>query len=495
MDLARAPRYALACGLAMAAQALLAAVEERTVTTPVAVAQLAIAFMPGPAATAIIGLLHEWATRLAIGSAVAGVLLAGAVAGWTRRPLLALVPWTAGPLGALAIPQLGSDAAATLIPAAVGAAVTWATVGAGSAARRSASRRRLLLGAGALATAGMLASAGTRAVRVLRARVVAGGTLPALASLRAAAPADPAEDPRLVRTAPELVADITPNADFYVVDEAIVKPVVDAERWRLGVGGNVRVAFALGYDDLLALPAVEQHQTLECISNPVGGPLISTTTWIGVPVRMLLERAGLLEGTRKILFRSVEGYSSALPLEVAMDPSTLVAYGMGGTTLPREHGFPARLLIPGRYGMKNVKWLTAVEAVTDDRLGYWERRGWSDEAIVHTMARIDTPPSQMLLRAGKTVVVAGIAYAGARGVSGVEVATDDRKTWNAAQLGRRLSAQAWRRWAFAWDPPGPGWYRIAVRATDDRGVLQVEDEQDPLPMGATGIHSYQIQAR
>lgn len=494
MDIRRGWRYALAAALGMAAQGGVTWLDDRMVATPVALAQAAITVMPGPLATAIVGALHEWAMRLAVGCGAAAVLAAGLAAGLTGRGALAALPWGAGPFAAFFVPALSAGGMlATIVPALVGAGAAGLATATWTMPAPSRSRRRLLAGSAALAAAAA-ATGAAAAVSRMGARHAAGLPLNERVSVRAAPVLAPAADDPLVAHA-GLAPDITPNADFYVVDESIVDPAVDVSRWRLEVAGNVRRPFAIGYDDLRAMPAVEQHQTLECISNPVGGPLIGNSTWVGVPVSDLLERAGPLDGTLKVLFRSVEGYSSAIPLEVAMDPGTIVAYGMGGSALPRDHGFPARLLIPGRYGMKNVKWLSAIEVVTDDRLGFWEKRGWSDEAVVHTMSRLDFPGSHDRLSVSSTIVVAGVAYAGARGVSAVEVSTDDRRTWTAARLGRRIADASWRRWAFAWHPPKAGWYRISVRASDERGVGQVEDEQESLPLGATGLHTQQVEVR
>jgi DMSO/TMAO reductase YedYZ molybdopterin-dependent catalytic subunit len=195
-----------------------------------------------------------------------------------------------------------------------------------------------------------------------------------------------------IAATPGLSPEITPNDRFYVVDEEIIDPDIDPAGWRVSVKGNVDRPFLLGYDELTSMPAVERFQTLQCISNPVGGPLISNAKWTGVPLRDLLERAGMRPGAREVVFRQFEGdYSDSLSLAAAAAPAVLVALGMNDHVLPREHGFPARVLIPGVYGMKMVKWLGEIEVVDVPHAGYWERRGWSKEAVVKTMSRIDTP--------------------------------------------------------------------------------------------------------
>jgi DMSO/TMAO reductase YedYZ molybdopterin-dependent catalytic subunit len=483
-------RGAAASLTGVAAQTLIALAKDDAVSAPVALAQAAIVLMPGPLATAIVGALHEWAMRLALACAVAAIVGAGAVAGAWRRPALAAFAFALGPLLSVALPQLSADLALTTLSAAVGAAVCVALALEGRAPARSPTRRRVLVAAAALVALGVLAAAGLRTAR--GAASSAARALP-LGSARRAAVEDPS-DPPLVASA-SAVPDITPDADFYVVDEAVVDPEVSLADWRLSVGGRARSAFALSYDELVSLPAVEQYQTLECISNEVGGTLVGNTLWVGVPVRTLLERADPLPDTRNVIFRSVEGYSSAIPLDAALAPTTLVAYAMGGVALPREHGFPARLLIPGRYGMKNVKWLGAIELTANEHLGFWERRGWDDEAVAQTMSRIDRPSGATALRAGEPTVIAGIAYGGDRGIARVEVSTDGGKTWREAALGRRYSRATWRRWATEWTPPSPGWHRLAVRAYDGSGTAQSATERPPLPSGATGIHSFQVEAR
>ena len=477
---------AMGCGLA--AQATVHAGAEGVALAPLALAQAVVAITPGWFATAALGLLEAWALRLLV-AAAAGLVVACGALPWRWALVL---PWVAGPLAALALPD-----SASLLPslgAAALAAAVALTVRAALGVHPPAdpARRRALVALGALAAVTLAGSALGRLARAAT-RAVAGGTLTLAREPRPAPAPDPASDPPAVAEA-RLEPDLTPLDRFYVVDEAIVDPQVDPATWRLSVEGEVGSAFGLSYAELLGLPAVEQVQTLECISNSVGGPLISNTRWTGVPVRELLARAGVRDGVTKVVFASVEGYESSLPLEVALDPATLVAFGMDGRTLPREPGFPARLLIPGRYGMKNVKWLRRIAATREDHLGYWERRGWSDEAIVETMSRLDVPGSIEDLRDGRRVVVAGLAYGGARGVAKVEVSFDDRKTWQAATLGRRFGAMAWRRWALAWTPRA-GYYRIAIRAWDDRGRLQTEDERDALPLGATGYHGYQVEVR
>ncbi len=261
--------------------------------------------------------------------------------------------------------------------------------------------------------------------------------------------------------------------------------------WKLEVAGNVERPFAIGYDELLDMEAVERPHTLECISNEIGGDLISTAVWVGVPMADLLARAGVKAGAYDAVLTSVDGYSDSIRIAKAQDPDTLVAYLMNGVTLPEEHGYPARALIPGIYGMKNVKWLHRIEVVTFDFQGYWMERGWSDVAAYNTHVRIDAPPVSPRLENGG-VVIAGIAFAGQRMISRVEISTDGGKTWVEAELEEAPGRHTWRRWRYVWTPPGAGRYRLVARAIDGDGQRQTSVRRPPFPDGSTGYHEREI---
>jgi DMSO/TMAO reductase YedYZ molybdopterin-dependent catalytic subunit len=492
----RATAGALAMGVAAALQLGLHTVSNEASPAPLVLAQAAIALAPGSFATALIALLEAWAMRLAIGLAFAAFVALGALSAFVaprRQGVLLAVPWLLAPLG-LGLPGANGDVLASELAgvAAAAVAVVAAELLRATTPRRSPGRRRLVLAAGAGAVA--LVSAGALgAMAAGRTRV--GANLPLTLGKPPTPPAspEPANDPPVL-TGPRLEPDVTTNPDFYVVDEAIIEPSVDVRAWRLVVDGNMEAPQRISFNELIDLPSVDQYHSLECISNSVGGPLIGNALWVGVPVAMLLERARVRDGTRNVIFRSTDGYSSALPLDVATDPRTLVAFGMNGKTLPREHGFPARLLIPGRYGMKNVKWLERISATSGEYQGFWEQRGWSDEALVYTMSRIDVPAPHEVLQAGRSTTIGGIAYAGARGISKVEASTDGGRTWRTAQLGRRFSAITWRRWAIEWTPEA-GFQRLVVRAYDDAGTPQIPNQQEPLPNGGTGLHTFQVEVR
>jgi len=205
-----------------------------------------------------------------------------------------------------------------------------------------------------------------------------------------------------------------------------------------------------------------------------------------VPLAEILDRAGVGSSAVEVAFGSAGGYSDSMSVAKAMDETTLIAFGMNDFVLPRAHGFPARVLGVGTYGMKNPKWLTNIEVVDRPYQGFWEQRGWSKPALVKTTSRIDTPEAGETL-SGDVVPIAGVAFSGDEGISRVEVSTDGRRTWSPALLKTALSAYTWRLWLYRWTPPGPGQYSIFVRAYDGTGAVQTRVEAPPFPTGASGI--------
>lgn len=367
------------------------------------------------------------------------------------------------------------------------------------AVRRGPTRRSLLYGAGAIGGAWLVYYLGGRLVAAAAKEpppaAASGAPAPAVsavpgASAAASAPTGPAAavDPLAGLTG------ISPTKDFYVISKnGVDDPGIAAASWRLRVDGSA--PFTLTYDELRALEAVEFPQTLECISNNVGGPLLSTAVFRGPRLRTILERAGVPAGASEIRFGCADGYTESLPLDVAMDDRTIVAYLINGEPLPREHGFPARLLLSGRYGMKNPKWLTTVGPVAQPYRGYWEQRGWNKDAFVRTMSRLDFPQEQDIVPAGKPFpLVRGVAYAGTRGISKVEISFDGGKTWNDARLRPVLPPYDWTFFSYEWTPSAPGTYPVAVRATDGAGQFQDPTARDSFPDGATGYHRVNIRA-
>ena len=287
------------------------------------------------------------------------------------------------------------------------------------------------------------------------------------------------------RIAPEL----TPSESFYVVSKNLLgDPELDGASWRLEVKGARTQYLSLG--ELTRLADLEQYQTLECISNEVGGDLISTALWRGIRLPTLLAAVGVRQTDRFVVFRAADGYSDSLPLDVAQDQSTMLGLAMNGSPLAARHGFPARLLIPGRYGMKNVKWLTSVQLTNTDIDGYWEQRGWSRAAVAKTMARFDVPGLGSIHRE-RPIRLGGVAYAGRRGIIRVEVGV--RGTWTSAELRPPLSPFTWVIWTLDWDPPAPGRHTLHVRAVDGTGAIQSAEPSPPIPTGATGIQQIEVE--
>jgi DMSO/TMAO reductase YedYZ molybdopterin-dependent catalytic subunit len=290
-----------------------------------------------------------------------------------------------------------------------------------------------------------------------------------------------------------LTQEITPTDDFYVVDKDILNPVLSQSSWRLRVGGLVDTPLVLSYTDLRSMQAIERYQTLECISNKVGGHLMSTALWTGIPLADILQMAGVRSGARTVVFRAAGGYSESHALDKAMDPTTLIAIGMNRHELPRVHGFPARLLTVGTYGMKNPKWLTDIEVIDGDYRGYWEVRGWSPDQDPKITTRIDVPTDGATV--GHSTVFAGVAFAGDAGISRVQVSTDDGRSWNDARLKTALSPYTWRLWMYEWQPPRAGSYRVLARAFDGSGRVQTSTPAPPFPSGAAGLDGITVDAK
>jgi DMSO/TMAO reductase YedYZ molybdopterin-dependent catalytic subunit len=284
----------------------------------------------------------------------------------------------------------------------------------------------------------------------------------------------------------EVSLPITPNDEFYTVSKNFVDPNVGLGGWELQVNGLVNQQLTFSYDDLLAMPSVEQMATLTCISNEVGGDLIGNAVWTGVRLSDILARTGFNPTTEKIAFFGADGYSDSFELSKALEPTTIVAYLMNGERLPDSHGFPARLIVPGKYGIKNGKWLRRIQLVTDYR-GYWQERGWTDIATIKTLSRFDVPGARAIVPLGP-VDLGGIAFAGDRGIGHVEYSTDDGATWVEADQLQVISPLSWAIWRAVWTPSGEGAYELRVRATDGNGEVQYAERADPVPDGASGYH-------
>ena len=459
-------------------------------TLPDVLEQPFLALLPGPVFGFLIDTLQHAGKVLEeaglLVATVAGLALLGGAYGalHDRRPLphLALgagaVAWATVclvllPLGGAGLLGL-SDGLTTpvvwAVLAAIYALVLELAYGPAQPVAPDPGRRRALVAVPALAA---LAGLGLTAVRV------GPGWYRALLAPPEAGTSGPA---------PEL----TPVRNFYVVSKNLSDPVVDGGGWSLNVHGLVDAPFRLSLPELRALPTRTILLTLECISNPVGGGLMSTGRFTGVPLADLLGRAQVRSSARFVAFRARDGFAESIPLDaVAGSPDVLVAHSLDDAPLPPEHGFPARVLIPGRYGMKQPKWLEDIELTGGEVTGYWEQQGWSHDAIVRTTSRIDTPAEGQVVPAG-TIQVAGVAFAGTRGIQRVEVSDDGGRTWQEADLKPPLSPLTWTLWTFSWTVSSEGARTLAVRATDGTGAPQSSQGRPSFPDGASGYHSVRV---
>ena len=289
-----------------------------------------------------------------------------------------------------------------------------------------------------------------------------------------------------------LSAELTQVGKFYVVSKNIFDPAIDAKAWTLAVKGEVERPYSLTLDELRQLPAVTKPHTLMCISNEIGGDLISNAIWKGVPLKIILERAGIRPGATKLVLRGRDGYSDSFPLRAALLDGTILAYEMNGKPLERQHGFPARVLVMGIYGIKNVKWLAELEVVDYDYKGYWQRRGWTDTGSYKTFSRIDVPTPGAALKRGERIWIAGVAFAGDRGIKVVEVSVDGGQAWQPARVKPAMGDHTWVLWAFEWTPVASGMATLKVRAVDGTGAVQPAGPKPPLPDGVEGLHSISV---
>ncbi len=285
---------------------------------------------------------------------------------------------------------------------------------------------------------------------------------------------------------------LTSNSDFYRVDTALSVPQIDAGSWSLKIHGLVDNELELSFADLVDMPLIERRVTLACVSNEVGGHYAGNATWVGVKVSDLLKQVGVTSGADAVKSISVDGMTIATPLEALTDDrEAMIAVAMNGQPLPLEHGFPARMVVPGLYGyVSATKWLVDLEVTRfADFHAYWTDRGFSAQAPIKTFSRIDVPTSFANLPAGKNAV-AGVAWAQDTGIKSVEVSVDGGP-WQPARLPRQDSINTWRQWVYEWDAHA-GNHQIEVRSTDQSGYTQTSRRVAPRPDGATGWHSVNV---
>jgi len=290
---------------------------------------------------------------------------------------------------------------------------------------------------------------------------------------------------------------ITPASSFYLIDTELTSPRIDANNWKLSVKGAVDNPVEFTYKDLLGMPTREADITLSCVSNTVGGGLVSNGRWTGVLLSDVLAEAGMSRdrisgASRQLVGRSVDGFTTGFETDIALDGrNALVAFGLNGSELPLKHGYPVRLVVPGLYGyVSATKWLTEIELTNWNFDAYWIQRTWSKEGPVKTQSRIDTIQDGDYLSPGKNPI-GGIAWAPHRGIEKVEVSTDGGQTWNKARLATQLAEDTWRQYVYDWNAT-PGDHTIQVRATDGTGETQTAAEAPPHPSGATGYHTIEV---
>jgi DMSO/TMAO reductase YedYZ molybdopterin-dependent catalytic subunit len=293
----------------------------------------------------------------------------------------------------------------------------------------------------------------------------------------------------------QIVEPITPNELFYCVTKNVVDPRVNVDLWHLEVGGLVQNRTVWRFQDLVGFEATRQETTIMCISNGLDAGLISNAIWKGVPLRDLLDQAVPLSDAARVRLHGVDNYTDTIPLEKAMEPTTLLAYEMNGVPLPHRHGYPLRVIVPGYFGEKHVKWLTRIEVTGANAKGFYETQGWGPDFIVPTRSRIDVPDNWSSVSLGKLSVpieVKGIAYGGDRGISRVELSFDDGESWSDAEIYYAGDRLAWSLWKAQWIPAAAGDYTVVVRATDGDGDVQ-EWEADRNPFsGIAGLHNIAV---
>jgi DMSO/TMAO reductase YedYZ molybdopterin-dependent catalytic subunit len=388
----------------------------------------------------------------------------------------------------------GSDVVPSILGAVAGGFALVALLGqAGEPGALRPSRRQFLQGSAAAAGLALVSGFGGRALQHARHDVSK-----ARSALRLPAPAEPA--PPLANgtdLGKSKVPYDTPNTDFYRIDTALTFPQIDPKSWRLRIHGMVDRELTLTYDQLLARPLIERWITLTCVSNVVGGTLVSNARFLGARLTDLLHEAGVDPKADQLLATSKDGMTIGSPTAVVMDGrDAMLAVGMNGEPLPIEHGFPVRMVVPGLYGYVSAcKWIVDLQATTfENAQAYWVQGGWAAKGPIRLASRIDTPGYGTKVPVGQAVAVAGVAWDQHVGVSKVEVQVDSGE-WQQARLAPVPSTDTWRQWVFPWAVGSAGQHTLRVRATDAQGVLQDGQHRGPFPSGATGYHQIMVNAQ
>src|SRR4051794_28023295 len=479
---------------------LVAALTEPATSPVLAVGELVIDHTPTPVKNWAIAHFGSHDKTILVGSVMVGVLVLAAVAGLLARRAFRLgagllVLLVAVALYAVlsrpvvsatdALPGVVTGLVGLLVLAGLTRAEREVPVVPGTDLGAHASRRTVLLGAAGVAA---VAAASGYAGRLIA------HSRQAIGNVSLPRPTSPAK--AFPRGLDDQVPGITPfrtsSADFYRVDTRLSLPIVDPDSWSLSVDGDVQHEQTFTFDDLLAMPLIERDITLTCVSNDVGGPYVGGARWLGVPLTTLLDRVGVGDSSDQILSTDVDGMTISTPLALATDGrDAMIADGMNGEPLPREHGFPARMVVPGLYGFISAcKWINRMTLTTyDGHAAYWTDRDWATDAPIKIESRIDTPQGLQRVKAGRTFI-GGIAWAQPVGVAMVEVQVDGG-AWRRATLGPSAGHDYWRQWYLEWDAE-PGQHQLSCRATDRDGRVQTPARTSPFPNGASGIQKIQV---
>ena len=514
---APAPGSRMTAGIAAAAVVLgiiqLAAIPfGSSADARVAVGSTVIDFTPGP--------VKEWAIqtfgtgdKLFLAAAVLAVIaVVAAIAGMAetpRRPIGSIAFALAGLAGCAAVLSRADAGLLDILPTVVGTACGIAVLRLltsgrfidgerrpGEAPDVDPGRRLSLLTIGFLGAGVLSGVLGTILTRRVHSVAEDRATF-AVPRPRTVAPEIP---PQVQPAGVDLPSFITDNDTFYRIDTALNVPQLAREAWKLRIHGMVDSEVTYTFDDLAQFELVEKVVTLACVSNPVGGDLISNAVWTGYRVRDLLAAAGVRSESDMVLSTSSDGFTAGTPVEALTDErDALLAITMNGEPLPAQHGYPARLVVPGLYGyVSATKWVVDLELTRFDQAeAYWTKLGWGARGPIKTQSRIDVPRSGQEVPPG-AVTFGGVAWAQNRGVRAVEVRIDGpagQGIWQPAQLGASYSNETWRLWSFPWQATTEGLYTITVRATDNTGEVQTAEQADVLPDGATGWHEVDFSVR
>lgn len=297
---------------------------------------------------------------------------------------------------------------------------------------------------------------------------------------------------------------VTPTEEFYVNTYSDIIPPFNPQTWALSLDGLVENNLHFDYDELRALPSIRLMRTLECIGNPVGGSLISNGWWRGVSLKYLLAQAKIKTKGKYLIVDAADEYFTAFPLDLALTDDSILAYEMDDRPLNANHGWPLRALVPGLYGQKQPKWITHIEVAEKYEKGYWEKKGWSDTAVIRPNSRFDRPADTNVItgRAGDVFTMTGVAFSARSGIARVEVSADEGKTWNDATLTRAPAPYTnlvWTRWGYDWKLSASGSFTLLVRVTDGEGNGQGEPTfrffSKTFPDGTNAVHMIVVDVR